>query len=756
MLQHQKINSLDDFFAELKDRQPKGVYFYRINGYNDEINEFLKKYYDLSRRTGVILEGKIPNPDEKNLAYYNEIMGPKFTLSLDFVSVSLKKWLPRMDDFQRQMVASSIYDSLNNLHKSGKTESMIKNSYIKFMCWLYYKFERVVSQLGANSIPKILYEGNISSYELMLISILSNAGCDVVLIQHDGEQNYLKLDPKSALSEVLQLKDMKPFPPGYNLKTMREYLKKAVVTERLYGSAPSLLPCTNAWISGKVLDDIRTSVLARGDDERFFYNCFCRINGVEDKNFYATELFQLQQEIKNSKRQLVIVSGEIPKPTPDEIANVSRKNYTQLEQLVQELSSNIKYTANADLYRIMHKAFVDVVLEEAQRTGSNLNKLANRAIYLICWLKRYMPSLFGNWKKPEIACFFYMGGCQNENEAVFLRFLAKLPVDVLILCPNLNKKCCLDDKLLYEVNNPESLNINEYPDMNIQTKIGTVAFHAEQELNSILYQDTGMYRAKQYSKANVVNLQTMYEEIKILWDQELKYRPNFATADDVVTMPVIFAKVSGVKDGDVKNYWHSIRELIVDDTIVISKAPYIAPGSPNPMKAYAADFYKNGKLLKSVMKAHPRFPYKILREEMQDFILEKLEIMIEQRLIRGIGENGTEYTVIATVLNLSKDILRLIQNFDFTKKNPKIIYVNANETVISLEDSILVAFLNLVGFDIVFFVPTGYQNVEQHFNNINLMEEHQLGEYLYDLQVPELKRLPLKLSWREKLFGRGK
>ena len=55
----------------------------------------------------------------------------------------------------------------------------------------------------------------------------------------------------------------------------------------------------------------------------------------------------------------------------------------------------------------------------------------------------------------------------------------------------------------------------------------------------------------------------MYEEIPILWDQELKYRPNFSTVDDVVNMPVIFAKISGVKDGVLPVYWRGIIENIV-------------------------------------------------------------------------------------------------------------------------------------------------------------------------------------------------
>ena len=238
-------------------------------------------------------------------------------------------------------------------------------------------------------------------------------------------------------------------------------------------------------------------------DNHFFYNCFCRINGVEDRLTYMNELFQLQQEIRNSKRKLVIVNGEIPKPTPEEIAGIKRNNYKKQDQMIMDLAGNVKYSANIELQRIMHKAFVDIILAESKKDGSNLNKLTNKAIYLICWLKRYSTELFSNWKMPDIACFFYMGGCKNDNEAMFLSFLGRLPIDVLILCPNLNIKCCLNDKLLYEINYSESISIEKYPEDNSQVRIGTVAYHAERDLDTLMYQDTGMYRNQQYGKANV-------------------------------------------------------------------------------------------------------------------------------------------------------------------------------------------------------------------------------------------------------------
>ncbi len=753
MSERRRIRSLDDYFLELNGRQDQGVYFYRINGYSEEIRRFIKRYYDAARKSGAVIEGKIPNPDEKNLAYYGEIMGMDFRLEPDFFTGSLKKWLPRMDGRQRQSVAAAVYDSLVSMQKAGKTENMLKNAYIKFMCWLYYKFERVVSRLGADQVPKILYEGTVSSYELMLISILSGAGCDVVLLQYGGDQGYRKLDPGSALSDELKTDGMQAFPPGFCLKQIREELQEEADQERLYGARPSVGNCTNAWISGKGLDDIRTEPSVRGSGPGFFYNCFLRINGAEDRLTYAGALIRLRQELKSAGRRGVVVNGEIPRPAPEEIAGVKRGNYTRKDQMIRDLAGNIRFVSDPELQRLLNRAFVDVMLAE----DDNLNRLTGRAVYLLCWLKRYLSGLFSGWRMPEAGCFIHMGGCRNKNEALFLRFLARLPVDVLILCPDLNEKCCLEDPLLYEVNYSESLPMEGYPQEDAPVRMGTAAYHAERDLDALMYQDSGMYRNRQYGKANVISLQTMYEEIRLLWDQELKYRPGFDTVGGAVSVPVIFAKVSGVKDGAVGPYWASVKELATEDTLVIRSAPYIPEAAPNPMKAFSAGFLKNGRLQRDKIKNHPNYPYGILREDMQDFMLDKLQIMIDRKLIRGTGENGTEYLVIAQVLNLPKNIVRMIQKFDFTRKNPKLIYINASERILSLEDSILTAFLNLAGFDILFFVPTGYQSIEKHFNG-RLMEEHQIGEYLYDLQVPDIKGLSLsgaRTTWRDKIFKRG-
>jgi hypothetical protein len=460
-------------------------------------------------------------------------------------------------------------------------------------------------------------------------------------------------------------------------------------------------------------------------------------------------------ELENNKRQVVVVNDAIAKPSNEEIAGIRRGNYVKTDDMLSDISSNIKYNGNEQLRRLIVKAFLDVMLEDAKSEDMNINKLTGRAVYIVCWLKRYIGELFANWKQSDIACFIHMGPVSDEVECLFLRLLARLPVDVLVLNPNLNTKCILKDALLYEISYGESMPLMRYPQDKTDIRMGTVAYQAERELDTLLYKDSGIYRNMQYGKAGAVILKTMYEEIFILWKEELKYRPNFSTENGLVTMPVIFAKISGVKDGDIPKYWNTVRGLMTEDTLVIRSAPFIDNTKPNPIKPYATEFFKNGKLLKNKIKENPNYGYGVIREEMQEHILDKIQLLIDQKTIKGTGENGTEYTIISTALNMPKEIIRVIQKFDFTKTNPKLIYINTGEKVISLEDSILTALLCLIGFDVVFFVPTGYQSVEKYFNN-KLIEEHQMGNFVYDMAVPTLTSAPSNThkSLRDRLFNR--
>ena len=755
MFQLGRIEKLHDYFSTCSRRREQAVFFYRVAGYSGEVAAFLTQYDQAARTNGVVIEGRIPNPDPKQLDYLAEMMGSDFQLDAGFLTQKLTRWLPRLTGTQREAVVTAMTATLQDLQAHGKNENMLRNAYIKYMCWLYYKFERILGRLGGDELPKILYDGTVSSYELQLLVILARAGADIVLLERAGDAGYLRCDPTSQYAQLYQVSSLMPFPADFSLRQLREQGRQQAERQKLYGAPAGIAPCTNAWMKTPDVKEILTAVRARGDDPKLFYNAFVVQYGVEDKLLFPSDMVAFYQQLKREGRKVCLENGRLPPPTPEEIAAVRRRNHQTAEQLAADLAANLQYPNNQQLQTLMRQAFLDVVLEEDKAVGGNLNRLLNKAVYLVAWMKRYQKDLFQNWQAPEVGVFLLFGACSGDNEALFLRLLAKLPVDVLVLLPDLNAPCVLKDPALLDLHKEHSLPMTDFPVEPSQMRVRTAAYQAEREMDSILYQNTGLYRAKQHQKAEAVTLQTMYEEIGLLWDQELKYRPGFAAEGDTVTVPVLLEKICGIKDGPILPYWLEIKKLVTPETTLVTKLPWQTGLEANPMKPYATQFLRQGRLQREKIKQHKDYPYGILRPEIQDYLLDKLQVLLDEKLIAGTYQNGTEYTIVSTILGLPKDLLRRIQNFDFTKKNPKLIIISTTEETLSLEDSILVAFLNLVGFDILFFVPTGYQSIEKYFQK-PFANEHQLGPYRYDLQVPDFRTLHEggKSSIR-KLFGRS-
>ena len=750
MLLHQKIKGLEDFFKRQSERKPKGVYFYRINSYDETILEFIRKYYDLAKREGAIIDKNIENPTADNIAYFNEIIGDKYVHGPGFMAEALKKWLPRIKDYQRASIADGIYDTLEVLRRQGKNIDILKNNFIRIMCWLYYNFYNIMERLGNDDVPKIIFWGNVNFSELSTLKILSNAGADIILVQPGGDSKYMTIDPKSEYSIDLGM-GSESFPAGFDLQWLLKQHEEDKSKRLLYSNKANAKANTNTWLSGDLFEDLKNT--RRGENTSFFYNMFARINGCDNRNTYVNNLYLLYQDLKKANRSIKVINNKITNPSVDEISKIKRGNYANENQLIMDLKKNINLKSNTFI-DVARDAFVDTMIETGKLMNMDLNKMMNKGIYILCWFQRYIPDLLGNTDIHSPApILIYFGNVETDTESLFLNMVAKLPIDVIIFNPE-KKGDKLSGERLYEINFEESLKINEFPTDSGTLTMGTMAYNAERDLDTMMYSDTGMYRDMQFSKANIIKLSTTYEEINIYWKQEARFRPNFSTVDDIVNIPVMFAKISGVANSDTDTYFKNIKDLLTDTTLIYKNENIydrnctVAAGVPS--------FFKNGRLDREGIKHSQIYKYDYLRAETQDYILDKLSELLRRKTIAGTGQNGTEYKIITIVLDLPKEILRFIQSFDFTKCPPKLIIVNTTETVISLEDSIIVAFLNLIGFDIVFFIPTGYDNVNKYFNN-QIMEEHIIGNYLYDIAIPDFNRLrsvkEKKKSFFSRLFG---
>ncbi|OON99553.1 MAG: hypothetical protein ATN35_12080 [Epulopiscium sp. Nele67-Bin004] len=225
------------------------------------------------------------------------------------------------------------------------------------------------------------------------------------------------------------------------------------------------------------------------------------------------------------------------------------------------------------------------------------------------------------------------------------------------------------------------------------------------------------------------------------------YRENFSIQNDVVNLPVLFTKISGVlgSRGDYVNY---IATLVnAPDTLFISKTPYlpvrITTESKSILKKLGKEFMdfinpnpfiKEGKLQFDNIKSSRSYRYKFLRNDMQDYLLRKIQELLDRDIIKGSAQDADK--ILDILLGLNTDLLKTIQKFDFTQNNPKIVYLQFTGIPTSYEDSVFLAFISLVGFDVVIFCPSGYQGPEAYYQD-NILQIHEIGDYDYDMKIPK-------------------
>ena len=432
MLLHQKIKGLEDFFKRQNERKPKGVYFYRINSYDETILEFIRKYYDLAKREGEIIDKNIENPTADNIAYFNEIIGDKYVHGPGFMAEALKKWLPRIKDYQRASIADGIYDTLEVLRRQGKNIDILKNNFIRIMCWLYYNFYNIMERLGNDDVPKIIFWGNVNFSELSTLKILSNAGADIILVQPGGDSKYMTIDPKSEYSIDLGM-GSESFPAGFDLQWLLKQHEEDKSKRLLYSNKASAKANTNTWLSGDLFEDLKNT--RRGENTSFFYNMFARINGCDNRNTYVNNLYLLYQDLKKANRSIKVINNKITNPSVDEISKIKRGNYANENQLIMDLKKNINLKSNTFI-DVARDAFVDTMIETGKLMNMDLNKMMNKGIYILCWFQRYIPDLLGNTDIHSPApILIYFGNVETDTESLFLNMAAKLPIDVIIFYP---------------------------------------------------------------------------------------------------------------------------------------------------------------------------------------------------------------------------------------------------------------------------------------------------------------------------------
>lgn len=754
---YQKLNCNDkqDYFKPLSKREREGVYFCRFIGFDEELLIWERKIQISCQKSGKYISKKLLQPNENEVLHFFDKVGQfEFVIEQNLFYEIIVKWLDFVPEEIQQNISEAIFYILSELNTKQNNINILKNTFVKFMCWLKYYFGDMLCSLGQQEVPKILYEGDISKYELYFLRVLCFSGCDIAYVHFYDDASYFNIDSAAVWSDAVYGK-RRGQPPKHFKNIDLKMLEKQQQTNKNIQSVSDFVK-TNTFLKEdfwQVLFQTNSQRVLL--DRNHYYNIFIQYIGVDQLEVYQNRLYTLKQELKQKAKPFLIIEQNMENPTIEESNILRLTRYENQKDMLQQLSEKMMLLGNTILQSLFQRAFFTVMKQYEEQS---ISKIYNTALKLICWFNRYSSVLFGKFDYEQIPLFLYYGKI-NKNQALFLNMLSYLPVDVLYISPKKEHHSVFEEiennGIVIELKNDSEMFC--FPQKAIKIKQATTAYQAERELDNILYEDTGLYKQRQFIYSQAVTLKTTYEEISILWKEEAKYRPNFEIKNNIVTIPNIFAKINGVKEGDISKYFKSIAELLTENTIFIKNFPYIAKVRCSP--SFGGSFLNKNKIDIEAVKKHSSYRYDFLNLETQNSILQKAQEMLNLKWIEAEGVD-VEKVILYIILNLDRITLQMIQQFDFTREIPKVVVVSVNENMATLEDAIYLLYLNLIGFDIVVFTPTGYRNIDKYISK-RAFEEYEIGEYLFQMEIPERAKLERMAMTTEnglfnRIFGRRK
>ncbi len=704
--------------------------FNRYTGYDnaDVFRSFLIDNYISVQKNGVFAEGNLP------LATIGEISAAEPFTTSDFESPEmirqgLEAWLKQK---RIRCDSTAVAEIIARAVKSCGDNK--RNTYYVMLCWLMKYLDGVP--------VKLMFVGSATLRELYFLLAMQAAGVEIIYISYGEDEEFRHFPEREQvcstdgslhepigiifsdidLSREAQLSDMRASAAKYSGTVVRADTTAAGIFEDFISSHK------NRVIS-------RGGVYGDGCEIPVY---FAGLIGYDEEAVYTNMLLKFKESFAGLNKQLIFIEKTLDNPDAEE-TKLLGSIPQNIQGMTDALAMLIKL--NGDPARTaLAQSNLREMLNALYSETSNPTVTKNYGCKLVTWLYRCTQGRKYSVQYADIPVILYYGDI-SQAELFFLHYMSRCGFDVVYITPN---KSMLDmavdknfDNRMQIFQLPQSKESGRYPDKPVKMKMATVAYSAERELDTMLYNgDAGIFRSFQFPNSQAITLKTTFEEIGILWKHESKFRTGFSVNGNLVSVPNIFAKISGVTNGDEDRYWDEIRSRLTPDTILRIKENHPAPEGSLDLTAYRS-FFRNGQIDLAKLKASPLNRYSYLPDRLQDFILYKFQEAADSGYIKLQGEELL-CSIIHFGLNFDKELLKLLQRFDFTKTVPKLVYIDTVEATFTLEECIHIVLCNLFGFDILIYTPTGYKNLET-FVDSRAFEEHTMNEFLYNMEVPKLK-----------------
>ncbi|MGG5461312.1 YceG family protein [Clostridium sp. B9] len=469
---------------------------------------------------------------------------------------------------------------------------------------------------------------------------------------------------------------------------------------------------------GQVVFEMFKDRVSRVSRSGEFKPCFYRFIGVFDGNNYNDVLKTLEVKCEDKKDISLIFDGEIPLSGEMELIQyiLNELNRMNVHNLKNE---EINIFNNREVNSVFLRALdyvVSIAISKEKFLNDNLRN--NFITKLIVWAYTYLKDInfYGDFN-PK--CVYY--GAIKRHEIYFLMFLNLMSFDVIYINPLKDEyfEEIDKDKLSEAVISRSIMPIESFKERVAKGKLiednETITKKIQREVEEELFSNTGMFKPWQFRDGytETVLLDTILEDIYIYWNEPSKLRHNFGVKGKIVRVPCLFMKIDGVYD-DILEYIRLIKHCKEGDSTLFFNDGKISPNSEVKEEMYQLMFYQlnDGTFNIEEIKKLPLYSLNKYSEELQNLLLNKFnETLLDKDLFVKAFDRHRSVKLLSLVMNLSKDIIRAIDSFDFTGNIPKIVIALNREDEIDEDMIMLLGYLYNIGFDIVIFNPSGLFNI---------------------------------------------
>lgn len=794
-----------DILSPLIDRGPNSyVYFYRIIGCDDErqylaeivgLDDKLRtlgnyicfdKIIHMTTNSSLIEQARklfeqVPMKDFSNGALLNVLE------TEGYFSVTA-------DNKVNQKIKDSFGIMLNlyMINERPVNLSIAVNFITKVLLW----FGDYGQQIAKKSLynPKLIYWGSPKTHEIYFLILMSLIGCDILVLNTSFKDRFDQVDKRNEFSFLINKaneRQISDFPRKEShdesqkgieepQPLVEERPKQEDNTESNLSAVQNLIGLDAPAIvvklkkSESIFEDIFVPMTQRsgyiGGPFPILPTYFMRYIGVPGSSDdweteYYNSLYNLDNNFKTSGFYLKFLEG-IPAPSatesdliPHRLISYPFKDRSEiLEQLLQ--AKILPQTYDQLLDNTVRKTFVDAVNLFAEKSSNaNASIILNFSLKLVTWFNRYLPKLLTRSQRNKK---FSVGGLDYEHnpkilfygtikphEIYLLNAFHKLGCDVLFIHPSQEGDLPFqhfdNNKLITQVMSYENkLPLTTFPEGERLIRKSTIAYNASKEIEEVIYnEEVGLFKPWQFESYSTqpITLKTTFDELKILWREPAKLRPEFKIKNKKVYVPNLFAKINGVSE-DLASYWLDLKTFSsAPNTRLIENVPF-AKISYSKQELYQTDYLLNEQGLfdeTKVMKSqHYKFGY--LKEHLQHFLILKINELLSSGMFLANVDEKFKLKIIMTILTMDDSLIKLIEVFDYPQEIPKVIIYDHEKETFSENDAILLAYFNLIGLDVVIFTPTNYKTIE-HQIKPSLLDVHQLPLVKYDLALPSINSI---------------